>query len=169
MNITVRNMIYGDIEDLSHAFAEQGWIMPAPIFEHCYSRMLRRYCDVLVAETRDGLAGFMRLEWVDAGESAGHALMPEIQEFIVLGKYTGAGVADAICEEANRRIASKTGEIVENALMTVYGMLGGGPDRKRSYVLDGLLVSNDGKFVRSKGASAPGEGTVISIASARRS
>lgn len=168
MNIVVRNMIYTDIEELSKAFAGQGWIMPSSVFEYYYNRMLRRYCDMLIAEVRSRPAGFVRLEWVDAGEEAGHALMPEIQEFIVLGKYTGSGVAEAMSAEAERRVAEKTGAVAENALMAVYGDPPLKPASKCRYVLDGLLVSGDGKFIRAGKAGRPDGGMVISIAAARR-
>lgn len=168
MSIVVRNMIQSDIEGLSRAFAAQGWLMPSSVFEHSYGRMLRRLNDMLVAEMGGQPAGYVRIEWFDAGEESGHALAPEIQEFIVLGRFAGAGVAEALVDAAERRIAEKTGEILENVLMAVYS----DPPPRRpfrySYVLDGLLVGNGGRFIRAKGAGKVAEGSVISIKKGNR-
>jgi hypothetical protein len=163
MNIIVRNMIKSDIEDLSAAFAAQGWPIPSSVFEQSYAATLRRLSDVLVAEAGGQPAGYMRIEWFDAGEEASHALSPEIQEYVVLARFAGTGVADAMIAEAERRVAERTGEIEENALMSVYG---GPPPRapfRGSYVLDGLLMSSMGTFIRAKGAEKPEGGAVISI------
>jgi hypothetical protein len=163
MNIIVRNIIESDIEDLARVFSAQGWPIPSAVFKQSYAGMLGRLSDVLVAEAGGQPAGYMRIEWFDAGEEAGHALSPEIQEFVVLGKFAGYGVADAMIAEAERRVAERTGEIEENALMSVYG---GPPPRapfRGSYVLDGLLVGKGGTFIRSKGGEKAEGGAVISI------
>jgi hypothetical protein len=168
MNIIVRGMIQSDVEDLARAFASQGWLMPSSVFEHCYARMLKRLNDMLVAEVAGQLAGYVRIEWFDAGEETGHALAPEIQEFIVLNRFSGTGVAEAMVAEADRRIAEKTGEIMENVLMAVYSDPPARPPFRYSYVLDGLLVGNEGKLIRAKNpGKAPG-GSVISIKKGNR-
>jgi hypothetical protein len=149
MNIIVRNMIYGDIEDLSKAFAGQGWVMSPSIFEHYYNRVQHRFSDMLIAEVKGKPAGYVRLEWVDAGEEAGHALMPEIQEFIVLGRFAASGVAEAMIAETERRVAAKTGDVMENALMAIYSDMPLHPMNSCSYVLDGLMVGGEGKFIRT--------------------
>lgn len=164
MNIVVRNMIYADIESLSQAFSSQGWILPLSVFEHYYTRVLQRFCDLLIAEVKGQPAGFVHLEWVDTGEETGHALIPEIQEFIVLGKFTATGVAEAMSAEVERRIASITGDISGNVLMAVYGTPPPRPHCKYNFVLDGLLVSHDGKFIRAKSTGAQQGGMVISMA-----
>lgn len=163
MNIIVRNMIYSDIEDLSRAFASQGWLLPASVFENCYNRMLRRTCEMLVAEVKCQPAGYLRMEWVDTGAETDHALSPEIQEFVVLARYTGTGVAESLHAEAERRVAYKTGEAAENVLMAVYGNPPPRPPRIRSFVLDGLFVSGDGRFIRSRAAATASHGMVISM------
>lgn len=160
MKIVVRNMVYADIDELQRAFAGQGWTMPRSTFEVYYNRMLRRYCDMLIAEARGRHAGFARLEWVDAGEAAGHALMPEIQEFVVLGGFTGTGVAEAMSAELERRIAARA-EGAENAMMAVYGDPPMRPAAKSSYVLDGLLINGEGKFVRARGSGRAQGGKII--------
>ncbi len=163
MNIMVRNMIQSDIEDLSRAFASQGWLLPASVFENCYRRMLQKYCDMLVAEVKGQPAGYLRMEWVDAGETQDSLLMPEIQEFVVLARYAGTGVAETLHAEAERRVCFKTGEAPENALMAVYGDPPPRPPRMRSYVLDGLFVSGEGRFIRAKANDDARRGYVISM------
>lgn len=167
MNIIVRSMIQSDVEDLSRAFASQGWLMPSSVFENFYARMLKRLNEMLVAEVGGQPAGFARIEWFDAGEATGHALTPEIQEFIVLNKFAGTGVADAITAEVDRRVAEKTGDVVENVLMSVYSDPPPRPPFRYSYVLDGLLVGNEGKLVRAKGTGGV-TGAVISIKKGNR-
>ena len=169
MNIIVRGMIQSDVEDLSRAFAAQGWLMPSSVFENCYTGMLKRLNDMLVAEVAGQPAGFARIEWFDAGEETGHALAPEIQEFIVLNRFAGTGVAEAMVAEIERRIAEKTGDIMENVLMAVYGDPPARPPFRYSYVLDGLLVGNEGKLIRVKNpGKAPAGGSVISIKKGNR-
>lgn len=163
MNIVVRGMIQSDIEDLSRAFAAQGWLLPASVFENCYRRMLQKYCDMLVAEVKGQPAGYLRLEWVDAGDALDHLLMPEIQEFVVLNRYAGTGVAESLHAEAERRVCYKTGEAPENALMAVYGDPPPRPPRMRSFVLDGLFVSGEGRFIRARTAGDTRRGFVISM------
>ena len=168
MNIVVRNIIESDIEDLAKAFSAQGWPIPAAAFKQSYAGMLGRLSDVLVAEAGGQPAGYMRIEWLDAGEEAGHALSPEIQEFVVLGKFAGCGVADAMIAEAERRVAERTGELEENALMTVYGDPPPRAPFRCSYVLDGLLMGKGGTFIRARGAGKPEGGAVISIRKGNR-
>lgn len=168
MNIVVRNMIQSDIEDLARAFAAQGWLMPSSVFENHYRRMLRRSSDVLVAEVKGEPAGFVRIEWLDAGEEYGHALSPEIQEFIVLERFAGYGVADGMISEAERRVDARTGDAEGNALMAIYGEPPARPPFRCSYVLDGLLVGHDGRFIRAKGTAKEPGCAVISMARARK-
>lgn len=168
MNIIVRGMIQSDIEDLSRAFASQGWLMPSSVFENCYARMLRRLNDMIIAEVGAQPAGYVRIEWFDAGEETGHALAPEIQEFIVLTKFAGTGVAEAMVAEAERRIAEKTGEIIENVLMAVYSEPPPRPPFRYSYVLDGLLVGHEGKLIRAKNSGKAPGGSVITIKKGNR-
>lgn len=163
MNIIVRSMIQPDIEGLSRAFASQGWLLPASVFENCYRRMLRKYCDMLVAEVKGQPAGYLRLEWVDAGGAQDHMLAPEIQEFVVLARFAGTGVAEVMHAEAERRVSYKTGEAAENALMAVYGDPPPRPPRMRSFVLDGLFVSGEGQFIRARTAGDARRGFVISL------
>jgi hypothetical protein len=168
MNIIVRNMIQSDIDGLSRAFAAQGWLLPASVFENCFNRMLHRHCDMIVAEAKGHPAGYLRLEWVDAEDEDGTALMPEIQEFIVLGRFAGMGVAEALNAEAERRVSYKTGEAAENALMAVYGDPPPRPPYKRSFVLEGLYVGADGRFIRARSATEAKGGMVISMRRQRR-
>jgi hypothetical protein len=168
MNIIVRNMIQSDIEDLSRAFAAQGWLMPSSVFEHHYRKMLCRTSDMLVAEAMGEPAGFVRIEWLDAGGEYGYALSPEIKEFIVLEKFTGAGVAEAMIAEAERRVEQKTGEASGNALMAVYCVPHSRLPFRCSYVLDGLLMGHDGRFIRAKDQSRESGSAVISMCRARK-
>jgi hypothetical protein len=168
MNIIVRGMIQSDIEDLSRAFASQGWLMPSSVFDNFYTRMLRRLNDMIIAEVSAQPAGFIRIEWFDAGEENGHALAPEVQEFIVLNKFAGTGVAEAMIAEAERRVAEKTGDIMENVLMAVYSDPPARPPFRYSYVLDGLLVGHEGKLIRAKSAGKTPGGSVITIKKGNR-
>lgn len=161
MTIIVRNMVYSDIEALPKAFASQGWLMPTSIFENYYHNVLHKSSDVIIAEVKSQPAGYVRLEWLNADEDEGYALSPQIQEFIVLGRYTGTGVAEAMIAEAERRVSSKTGETAGNALMAVYGQPQQYLLRKCSYVLDGLLVGNEGTFIRTKPGADAKSGMVI--------
>lgn len=168
MNVIVRNMIQSDIEDLSRALAAQGWLMPSSVFERHYLGMLKRTCDVLVAEVRGEPAGFVRMVWMDAGEEYGYALSPEIREFIVLEKFAGTGIAEAMINEAERRVEQKTGEAGGLALMAVYGSPPVRPPFRTSYVLDGLLVGHDGRFIRAKKPGREPGSAVISMGRMRK-
>lgn len=161
MNIIVRNMIHSDIEGLSRAFASQGWLLPASVFENCYNRMLRRCCDMLVAEVKGQPAGYLRMEWLEAVDGEDGVLTPEIQEFVILTRYAGFGVAESLNAEAERRVCYKTGESAEHALMAVYCDTPPRSPYRRTFVLDGLYVGGDGRFIRARKASDVKSGMVI--------
>lgn len=161
MNIIVRNMVYSDVEALPKAFAAQGWLMPSSIFENYYNDVLHKSCDMIIAEVKCQPAGYVRMEWLAQTGEEGSVLTPQIQEFIVLGRFTGTGVAEVMITEAERRISSKTGEAAGNTLMAIYGEPPAYPQHKCSYVLEGLLVGNEGKFIRAKSAADAKDGMVI--------
>lgn len=160
MNIIVRNMIASDIGDLPVALARQGWALAPSLFERLYGRMARKLCDIIVAEVAGEPAGFTRLEWVETGENC---FRPEVCEFVVLERFAGTGVAESMNAEAERRVAFRTGETAENALMAVYGSPSIDPPVRSSYVLDGLYINHEGRFVRGRAAGRPGRSGLVCL------
>ena len=145
MGIIVRSMVQSDFKAISTAYGLQQTEVHPAVYEKYFEFMRGGEYDVLVAETASQVAGYARIAWYGGRDT--DVYMPEIVAFVVFDKFTGSGVAQAMASEAQRRIAERTGELEENVLLAIYC------DRplrlpRSSFVLDGLIVNRDGKFVK---------------------
>ncbi len=151
MGIIVRSMLPSDYHGLSEAFRRQGRDLGTAALERWFVLARSGEVDLLVVEVASQPAGFARVGWFGAEQA--EDLLPEVLDFVVFEPFIGCGVAQALASEAQRRILERTGGLEENALLAIYSQR---PVRmqKASFVLDGLFINRQGRFIPSAQAKA---------------
>jgi len=103
--IAIRDMTHDDCATISRSFAAQSWTKPPALF-----RLYLTECDAglraaQVAECAGQFAGYVTIVWKSEYAPFRDAGVPEIVDLNVLQVYQRKGIATALMEVAERRIA----------------------------------------------------------------
>lgn len=144
--LRVRELGADDPPLLAAAFAAMGWHKPETQFRRYLDEHARGVRGALVAERNDELAGYVTVRWTSAYEPFRAADIPEIEDLNVLAHARRRGVASALLDEAEARIAARS----RQAGIGV-GLHPGYNAAQRLYVLRGYVP--DGRGVTQRGAA----------------
>lgn len=106
--VTLRALQAEDAERIAAAFAAQGWNKPAAQFLTYLRQQEVGDREVLVAEVNGDFAGYVTIMWESDYLSFRVAGIPEIVDLNVLIKYRRQGIATALLDKAERRIARRS-------------------------------------------------------------
>lgn len=103
--VTLRALLEADSAIIAGAFAAQGWNKPAAQYAAYLHEQEAGARDVLVAEVGGEFAGYLTIVWASPYPPFRAAGTPEIVDLNVLLKYQRRGVATALLNAAEQRIA----------------------------------------------------------------
>lgn len=106
--VTLRALQAEDAEPIAAAFAAQGWRKPAAQYRDYLREQEAGARDVLVAEVDGEFAGYVTIVWASDYLPFRTASIPEIVDLNVLIKHRRRGVATALLDKAERRIAGRS-------------------------------------------------------------
>lgn len=106
--VTVRALGAEDAEVIAAAFAAQGWRKPATQYLAYLREQEAGARDVIVAEVAGAFAGYVTIVWESDYLPFRVAGAPEIVDLNVLIRYRRQGVASALLDKAERRIANRS-------------------------------------------------------------
>ncbi|MBE2236850.1 MAG: GNAT family N-acetyltransferase [Caldilineaceae bacterium] len=106
--VTLRSLRATDAPIIARAFAEQGWNKLATQYMAYLSQQATGERDVLVAELEEEFAGYVTIVWASDYLPFRAAGIPEIVDLNVLLKHRRRGVATALLNEAEARIARRS-------------------------------------------------------------
>lgn len=145
--VTLRALHAEDADPIAVAFAAQGWRKPAAQYRDYLREQEAGARDVLVAEVDGEFAGYVTIVWESDYLPFRTAGIPEIVDLNVLIKHRRRGVATALLDKAERRIAGRSPEAGIGVGMTAdYGAA------QRLYVLRGYQPDGRGLAVRGVAA-----------------
>lgn len=144
----MRSLATGDSTVIAGVFAALGWKSSAAKYDAYLREQERGERDVLVAEVGSELAGFLTIKWTSDYEPFREAAIPEIKDLNVFPAWRRRGIATALMDEAERRIAQRC-EVagIGVAMDPDYGAA------QRMYVLRGYVpdargLTSHGAYVR---------------------
>jgi GNAT superfamily N-acetyltransferase len=145
--IVLRALDSADSDVISRAFAAMGWNKPAEQYRRYLDEQASGERSVIVAERGGEFAGYATVRWSSSYEPFVRAGIPEIEDLNVVNRHRRHGVATALLDEAEARIAvrSRTAGIGVglhpgyNAAQRLYGL--------RGYVPDGRGVTYENRAV----------------------
>jgi len=105
---TIRHLVQDDCPVIARAFAEQGWNKPASQYEAYLREGAGGKRVVLVAESGGRFAGYVTIVWESGYPPFREARIPEIVDLNVLREVQRRGVATALLDEAEARIAERS-------------------------------------------------------------
>ncbi len=140
---------------ISAAFAGQGWNKPVSQYQNYLRQSVEGKRDLLVAEVQGEFAGYITIEWESGYPPFREAHIPEITDLNVLKRYQRQGVATALLDEAEQRIAQRSTVIGIGVGLTANYGVAQSLYPKRGYVPDGRGIYNCDKPVE------PGETIVV--------
>ena len=146
--LTIRNLHIEDAEVISAAFAELGWDKPVTQYEKYVRNQESGTHVIFVAEVDSVLAGYVTVVWTPAYSSFAEKGVPEISDLNVLPKFRRRGIASALMDSAESKIAER-GDVAGigvgmtpdyGAAQKMYAL--------RGYVPDGRGLTHNGEPVR---------------------
>src|SRR5688572_24230733 len=146
-HLTLRPMSEADCVMISDAFAGQGWNKPVSQYQNYLRQSVEGKRDLLVAEVQGNFAGYVTIEWKSSYPPFREAHIPEITDLNVLKRYQRQGVATALLDEAEQRIAQRSPVIGIGVGLTANYGVAQSLYPKRGYVPDGHGIYNCGKPV----------------------
>ncbi len=135
----IRKMQTSDVKELSQGFINQGWPGREEILARYFLEQECREREVLVAEVKDALAGYITIL-----PSAKHGpfveIYPELSDFNVFEPFQNQGIGNLLMEEAEKRV-----RLISDKVTLGVGLHSGyGPAQrlyiKRGYIPDGTGV-----------------------------
>jgi len=146
--LVIRPLVDGDPPVISAAFTAMGWTKPEPQYRRYLAEQSTGKRDVLVALHGGTFAGYLTIAWAPVYEPFRTAGIPEIQDLNVLAHLRRRGIASALLDEAEARIAERSrmagiGVGLHpgyNAAQPLYV--------RRGYVPDGHGVAHAGRYVK---------------------
>jgi ribosomal protein S18 acetylase RimI-like enzyme len=136
-----------DCEIISRAFAAQGWDKPVAQFTNYLDEKRVGVREVLIAEWDGDFAGYVTIVWQSHYTFFRERGIPEIVDLNVLMRYRRHGVASALVQEAETRIAKRNNVAgLGVGLTTDYGAAQTLYVR-RGYIPDGRGMSQRGKLL----------------------
>ena len=135
----IRKMQTSDVKELSQGFINQGWPGREEILTRYFKEQERGEREVLVAEVKDALAGYITIL-----PSAKHGpfaeIYPELSDFNVFEPFQNQGIGNLLLEEAEKRV-----KLISDKVTLGVGLHSGyGPAQrlyiKRGYIPDGTGV-----------------------------
>jgi GNAT superfamily N-acetyltransferase len=144
----IRTLEAGDVQPIAAAFAAAGWNKPASQYERYLAEQQRGERVVLVAFLHGAFAGYLTIAWQSGYAPFREAGIPEIVDFNVLPRLRRRGIGSRLMEEAEQRIAERSGAVGigvgmdpdYGAAQRLYVKLG--------YIPDGRGLSSNGRHVR---------------------
>lgn len=143
--LTIRALRHEDAAVIAAAFAAQGWNKPAAQYERYYAEQCAGERDVLVAEVDGVFVGYVTVVWRSHYQPFCEQAIPEIVDLNVLVAFQRRGIASALLDAAEVRIAARSPVAGIGVGMTAdYGaaqML----YVRRGYVPDGQGLASNGR------------------------
>lgn len=93
---------------IAAVFAAQGWNKPAAQYERYYAEQCAGEREVLVAKCAGVLAGYVTVVWRSDYQPFGEQAIPEIVDLNVLIAFQRRGIASALLDAAEVRIATRS-------------------------------------------------------------
>ena len=140
LKVVYRYINQNDIDSIIKKFTEQGWEKPRSIIENYVSEHERGERVVIVAETTDGVAGYITLlpEAKDAVPFIKRKI-PEIKDFIVFKKYQSQGIGNQLLVCIEKEAAKFADEICLGV-----GLHKGYGPAQRLYIKHGYIPDGTG-------------------------
>ena len=140
LRLSIRPLGPHDPATISQAFGEMGWKKPAEQYERYLAEQEAGERDVRIAELDGVFAGYLTIVWRLTHAPFRAPGIPEIQDLNVILTYRRRGIATALLDEAERRVA------VRSAVVGIgFGLHSGYGAAQRLYVLRGYVP--DGRAV----------------------
>lgn len=146
INITVRNMIDSDVENLANEFALQGWLdKSTEQFTNYLHEQKNNQRKVFIAEVDGNVAGYVTLLPNDKEGPFANKNIPTVCDFNVLIKYRRHGVGSALMDKVES-VAKETSDVIclGVGLYTDYGTA------QRMYVKRGYIPDGSGVWHQNK-------------------
>ena len=147
MNISVRKMIFEDIEILAEEFGvKQGWRhMTVELFTKYFNEQNGNKRHVLVALVSDSIAGYVTLLPNDLNGPFANKNIPTVCDFNVLKKFQQCGVGTALMDAVENLAKQTSNEICLGVgLYTDYGTA------QRMYVKRGYIPDGSGVWYKNR-------------------
>ncbi len=106
--LTIRALRRDDAAVIAAAFAAQGWHKPAAQYERYYAEQDAGERDVLVAEVAGVFVGYVTVVWRSEYQPFDERAIPEIVDLNVLIAFQRRGIASALLDAAEARIAVRS-------------------------------------------------------------
>ena len=106
--LTIRSLRSEDAAVIAAAFAAQGWNKPAAQYERYYAEQYAGERDVLVAEVAGVFVGYVTVVWRSDYQPFCERAIPEIVDLNVLMAFHRRGIASALLDAAEARIATRS-------------------------------------------------------------
>lgn len=143
--LTIRPLRSDDAAAITAAFAAQGWNKPAAQYASYFAEQSSGERDVLVAEINGAFAGYVTVVWQSNYQPFQSRAIPEIVDLNVLIAFRRRGIASALLDAAEARIATRspvagigvgmTGDYGAAQILYV----------RRDYLPDGRGLASNGK------------------------
>jgi ribosomal protein S18 acetylase RimI-like enzyme len=105
--LTIRNLRIEDAEVISSAFYELGWDKPVTQYEKYFRRQESGDIVVFVAEVDSAFTGYVTVVWHSGYSSFAEKGIPEISDLNVLPAFRRRGIASALMDSAEAKIAER--------------------------------------------------------------
>jgi len=142
MQISVRSLVEADVDALADVFAD--WPKDRELFVRYAALAASGAKDVVVGTVDAAVVGYLTIDWTSHYPSFANAAIPEIVDFNVIARTRRHGVGAALMDEAERRIAKRSG--IAGIGVGMYADYGSAQRMyvKRGYVPDGAGLVVDG-------------------------
>jgi GNAT superfamily N-acetyltransferase len=107
MNLTLRGPLASDEVMINAQLVAQGWGTRPGLYTRYLDMHNSGERDVIVAELDDTFAGYLTIAWHSDYGAFAKAVVPEIVDLNTLLRFQRRGVATAMMNEAERRIAQR--------------------------------------------------------------
>jgi len=159
--LTIRNLQLEDAEVISSAFSEIGWSKPVTQYEKYFRNQESRTQVIFVAELDSVFAGYLTVVWNSGYSLFSEKGIPEISDLNMLPQFRRRGIASALMDSAESKVAER-GDVAGigvgmtpdyGAAQQMYVL--------RGYVSDGRGLTQNGDPVRYRQPIVVDDSTVL--------
>lgn len=159
--IALRPLELADAPIIAAAFTAIGWNKPVEKYRRYFFEQQAGLREVIVAQVGGVFAGYGNVVWRPSYRPFRDAAIPEIQDLNVLPDFRRQGVATAIMDEAETRIATRSA--VAGIGVGLYGDYGPAQRMyvRRGYMPDGRGITYHNEHVAPGSAVAADDDLVL--------
>ena len=139
MGLQIRALVAEDCPIMSQAFEAQGWNKPVSQYEGYLQLQQEGIRDIILAEWEEEFAGYLTIQWKSDYAWFRKRGIPEVVDLNVLKKFQRRGIAQAMMDEAEKRIKA-----VSKVAGIGFGMLPDYGAAQQMYVRRGYVPNGEG-------------------------